>query len=282
MQTNTGLSRNEFASLAHATNIISKTQLREMAPAALANHPAKTVSERYHFYPTSEVIKAMEEADWAVIEAKTAATRSQAAALYRKHAVAFADREILKNKRNYTEIPRLIFSNSHDGNAAARLSAGLWRFVCANGIQVADSLIQSVRIPHSYRTLEEVVAAAETLRANTELVGEHVETFKATTLTDAQIREFAKWAITLRQPQNSDTVIAPDDILAVKRSEDTGSSLWTVFNRVQEHLLHGGFPLYHKTDNGWTQRPARPIRGIDETAKLNTELWDLAETFTLN
>jgi len=260
------------------------SDLRTLAPAALATHPAKGLSEKYAFYSTKDIIEALAEENWGVIEAEMAKSRRPNAPTgFSKHRIVFADRDILAKKSQFSEIPRLILTNAHDGNAAARMSAGLWRFICSNGMEISDGIIQSMRIAHTRRTIEDVVAAAQNLRHNTELIGEHVEAFKATELSAIEIREFAKHAIILRQPQNSETCIAPNDILAVKRAEDIGNTLWTVFNRVQEHLLNGGFPVYRHTANGgWIERTARPIKGIDQTRELNTQLWDLAETFSLN
>jgi hypothetical protein len=270
------------ASLMQAARIITKHDLQGLAPAALAKHASPNVSAKYHFYPTRTIIDALLAENWAVIEAKTANSRSNAPIQYRRHALAFADRDILKSKKHYSEIPRIVLTNSHDGNAALKMFAGIWRFVCSNGMVVSDGVVQSVRIAHSHRTIEEVVQAAQAFREHTELVGEHINAFKAKVLTDAEVREFARCAIVLRQPQNSDSVIAPDDILAVKRADDAGNDLWVTFNRVQEHVLQGGFPIYRHTDSGWVERTARPIKGIDQSRELNTQLWDLAERFSLN
>jgi uncharacterized protein DUF932 len=270
------------ASLMQATRAITKHQLQDLAPAALAKEASPNVSAKYHFYPTRDIIDALLAENWAVIEAKTASSRSNTPAQYRRHALAFADRDVLKHRNSYDEIPRIILTNSHDGNAALRMFAGLWRFVCSNGMVVSDGVVQSVRITHSRRTIEEVVQAAQAFREHTELVGEHINTFKAKILSEAEIREFARCAIVLRQPQNPESVIAPDDILAVKRADDQGNDLWLTFNRVQEHLLQGGFPIYRHTPNGWVERTARPIKAIDQSRELNTQLWDLAEQFSLN
>jgi hypothetical protein len=270
------------ASLMQATRAITKHQLKAIAPAALAKEASPNVSAKYHFYPTRTIIDALLAENWAVIEAKTANSRSNAPTQYRRHALAFADRDVLKHRSDYTEIPRIILTNSHDGNAALKMFAGLWRFVCSNGMVVSDGIVQSVRIAHTHRTIEEVVRAAQAFREHTELVGEHINAFKAKVLTPAEVQEFARCAIVLRQPQNSESVIAPDDILAVKRQEDVGNDLWLTFNRVQEHVLQGGFPIYRHTANGWVERTARPIKGIDQSRELNTQLWDLAERFSFN
>lgn len=262
---------------------IPTSELRANVPAALATEPAKRVSEKYHFYPTSEIIDALASENWGIIEAQTAKSRHNSIPLkYRKHSLAFADRDILKVKSRLPEIPRILLTNAHDGNAALRMFAGLYRFICSNGMVLADGVIQSVRIPHTHRTIEEVVATAQAFRANTELIGEHVDAFKARELTPAEINQFGRWAITLRHPKNSDSVVAPDDILAVKREGDAGTDLWRVFNRAQEWLLKGGYPIYRHTEAGWDQHTARPIKGIDQSSELNAQLWELAERFTLN
>lgn len=259
---------------------LTKAAIRELAPAALAMHPAKRVSPKYHFYPTHQIIDALASENWAVIEATTAHSRNNTIPVqYRKHELAFADRDILARKHKLEEIPRIMLVNSHDANCACRMYAGLYRFICSNGMRISDGVIQSVRIPHTRQTIEEVILAAQAFRANSEKIGQHVEAFKARELTGPEIRQFSRWAIQLRQPQKSDTVIAPDDILAIQRSEDVGADLWHVFNRVQEHLLKGGFPVYQHTDTGWIERSARPIKGIDQRSQLNAGLWDLAERF---
>jgi hypothetical protein len=259
---------------------LTKREIRELAPAALATHPAKRVSDKYKFYPTSAIIDALGGEGWAVIEAITARSRSNKIPVqYRRHELAFAHRDVLAKKSKLEEIPRIMLTNSHDANCAARMYAGLWRFICSNGMRISDGVVQSVRIPHTHRTIEEVVATAQAFRANTQRIGQHVEAFKGRILTDAEVREFAKWAIVLRQPQQSETLIAPDDILRIERTQDVGNSLWTVFNRVQEHLLKGGFPIYRHTEGGWIERTARPIKGISQNLELNGELWDLAEQF---
>jgi hypothetical protein len=264
---------------------LTKSELRSLAPAALATEPANSVSKTYKFYPTSAIIDALASENWAVIEARTANSRTPTTmpATYRKHEIVFADRDILKKKHTVHEIPRIMLTNAHDANAACRMYAGLYRFICSNGMVISDGVVQSVRITHTHRTIEEVVATAQAFRANTQLIGEHVDAFKRKLLTQAEINHFARQAIVLRQPKNPESIITPNDILAVKRSEDVGDDLWHVFNRAQEWLLHGGFPIYrHDATKGWTMKDARPIKGIDQTTQLNADLWALAEQYSLN
>jgi hypothetical protein len=263
---------------------LNKQNLQDAAPAALATQPAERVSARYKFYPTREIISALAQENWQVVDASTAGSRRKnpIPLRYRRHKVVFADKDLLRKKASMTEIPRLILTNSHDGNSAAILRAGLWRFLCSNGMEIPDSLIQSVRIPHTVETLEYVIQAAQAMREHADLIGEHVETFRARQLSNAEVIEFGRQAINLRQEADSNSVIAIEDILRLKRDSDAGNSLWKVFNRTQEWLLKGEYPIYQLAKHDWHVRTARPIRGIDQSAQLNGGLWELAEQFSLN
>jgi uncharacterized protein DUF932 len=263
---------------------LSREGIRQLAPAALATNPAKRVSDRYSFFPTKDIIQALREEGWACVEARTAGSRRKnpIPVKYRKHELAFAEIDVLKRKSQLSEIPRILISNSHDGNSAAHMYAGLWRFICSNGMKISDGVVQSVRIPHTHQTIEHVLAAAQAFRLNTELIGQHVDAFKARQLSHAEVIEFGRRAIGLRQDPKAEGVVAIDDILRVKRNEDAGDSLWKVFNRAQEWLLKGEYPIYTWTEQGWTEHNARPIRGIDQNTSLNMGLWDLAEQFSLN
>jgi Domain of unknown function (DUF932). len=255
--------------------------LRSAAPAALATAPREGLSEAYSFFDTRALVDALETDNWTVTEARQAGGRYTPIHT-RKHQLTIADRDVAAQK-GIGEYPRVLLSNSHDGNAACKLQAGLWRMICSNGIVISDGFIQSVSIKHSRRTIEEVVQAAQAFRANAGRIGEHVVKFKEVKLTPAAAVEFAKQALRLRFGEAPSVVVKPQDILSLQRTEDSGNDLWSVFNVAQEWLLKGGFPVT-KVEPLFqsTVRHARPIKSIDDSGRLNTGLWDLAEQFSLN
>jgi cobalamin-dependent methionine synthase I len=59
--------------------------------------------------------------------------------------------------------------------------------------------------------------------------------------------------------------------LAVNREEDNNSTLWAVFNRVQEAMIRGGIKgINRDTKRNFT---SKPIKAIDTNLKLNKELF---------
>jgi uncharacterized protein DUF932 len=252
-------------------------------PAALATHQAENLSPAYTFLPTTSVIQALEEADWIAVEARQAYSRKeQRFSPFAKHQIIFTHTDFIK-RNNFEEFPRLVLTNAHDGTSTYKLQAGLYRVVCANGMIISDGVIQSVSIRHSHRTIEEVVSAADAFRFNADRIAAHVERFREIELTEAEQAQFALQAIHLRGlGSDSRHVVEASGVLALRRSADAGNSLWRVFNRVQEHLLKGGFPVWRMVDGEWHQRQARKINAIAQSTELNTSLWDLAEQFSLN
>jgi len=59
--------------------------------------------------------------------------------------------------------------------------------------------------------------------------------------------------------------------LEVRRELDEGNDLWTVFNRVQEAVTHGGTARLND------RRHTRGIKAVDSTIRVNTRLWKAAE-----
>jgi hypothetical protein len=260
----------------------TKSLLRQTAPAALATAPRKGLSEAYRFYSTSALVEALETDNWMVTGARQSGGR-RSDPTYRKHELVIADRAQAQYVGNIGEYPRVILTNSHDGEAACKLQAGLWRMICSNGIVISDGFIQSKNIRHTRRTIEEVIQAAQALRIEAGRIGEHVVKFKEVKLTPAAAVEFAKAAIALRFKALVGRVVHPQDVLALQRTEDAQNSLWNVFNRTQEWLLKGGFPV-HKVGPFFeaSTHKARAVNSIEDSSKLNTGLWDLAEQFSLN
>jgi len=68
-------------------------------------------------------------------------------------------------------------------------------------------------------------------------------------------------------------------MLHIRRDEDSGNDLWSVFNRVQENMLQGGTLIVTPRDNGKVRRSrSRSIRSIEQNLDVNKMLWSLSES----
>jgi hypothetical protein len=103
--------------------------------------------------------------------------------------------------------------------------------------------------------------------------------FKKKKLRKEQIAEFAKKAAAIRfgAEQLENITIDFDDLVTPTRPEDNGNDLWSVFNVVQEKLVHGMFEY----TSGAKLRKARKIKNFKQDLDLNAKLYELAVEYAV-
>ena len=267
-------------SFIHRTEL-ADDQIRAVAPSVFAVTPQAGVSERYAFVPTAQVVLKLREAGWSPVEASQQLVRLDDRRGFQKHVLRFQRRHVQAIVGEYT--PELVLVNSHDRSSAYQLQAGLFRFVCGNGMIVSDSTFERVSIRHSGFTPDEVIDASFKLLDGIPTITSRVETFKSRKLNCTELETFAGAALRLRFDNVNQAPINPSRLLDSRRSEDKGDDLWHVFNRVQENLLRGGQRDFSRRREDGRRFPrTRAIAGLDQNIRLNRELWNLAERVANN
>ena len=252
-------------------NVLSDAQIADLAPSvyATARHPA--MSGRYAFISTAQVLDALRAEGFMPVSAKQAGARESARAGYARHILTFrlADSPLIAGE----DIPEIVLMNAHDGSTAYKLMVGVFRVICSNGLIVADRTLAAMRVAHvGTRTIAEVVTATHKLVAELPVVLGQVETWRSTMLNEPEQLGYARAALTLRYPGRTAPITA-QQLLAARRPEDRSDDLWTVFNRVQEHLITGGLSGQLVTGRRTT---TRPIAAVSTSVALNRALWTLA------
>jgi hypothetical protein len=254
---------------------LDDSQIRIMAPSVFASQPLEGVSGRYTFLPTSNIIAGMRENGWVPVSALEQSVRLDARRGYQKHVIRFQRADQIGQILEYR--PEVCLMNSHDRSSAYQLHAGLFRFVCSNGLIVADSTFEHISIRHSGFNPDKVIEASFRVLENIPQLVESVESFRARRLTIDEQRRFAYSALVLKYDEIAKAPVGPDKLLQARRYEDQGADLWTTFNKVQENLCKGGLKDFsRRKENGRRHVRTRPVTGIDENVRLNKALWDLA------
>jgi hypothetical protein len=262
-------------SFIHRTEL-ADDQIRAVAPSVFAVAPQADVSERYAFVPTAQVVSRLREAGWSPVEASQQLVRLDDRRGFQKHMLRFQRRDVQAVVGEYT--PDLVLVNSHDRSSAYQLQAGLFRFVCGNGMIVSDTTFERVSIRHSGFTPDEVIDASFKLLDQIPAITARVDAFKQRQLESSEMTTFAEAALQLRFEDTDKAPINPHKLLDCRRSEDAGNDLWHVFNRVQEHLIRGGQrDCSRRREDGHRFPRTRAISGLDQNIRLNRELWNLAE-----
>jgi Domain of unknown function (DUF932) len=249
---------------------LSDDQIARVAPSIFADGAHESRSERYTYIPTIDVLNGLRNEGFEPFMVCQARTRREDKRDHTKHMIRLRHADQINGR----EANEIILLNSHDGTSSYQMLAGMFRFVCANGMVCGD-MVGEIRVPHKGNVVDRVIEGAFTVLDSFDVAAEQRENMQHVTLSEGEQRAFAHAALTLKY----DDPIAPapiteDQILMPRRFEDRKGDLWSTFNRVQENMTKGG--LRGRGKNGRTTT-TRAVTGIDQNVKLNRALWVLAE-----
>lgn len=255
------------------TTALSELDLRAAAPAIFTESNG-LMSRRYAHIATMDLLEGLAADGWLPVQAQQDRAR-QRDARYVQHAVVLRRADTLNDLPTVGDsVPTIMLQNSHNGRTQLRLRAGLYRFVCSNGLVIGqDSFSAAIR--HSGDAVAEARGFASTIAESTTRLLDVQRLWASIQLTDAQRVNFAIEAASLRYGVGARSFEA-SDLLAPRRPEDAGNDLWRTFNVLQEGLTQGGVQTNVLTRAG-AARTSRAMTAIGPTAELNAALWALAE-----
>lgn len=249
---------------------LSDDQIRAAAPSIFAQEAHASRSQRYAYIATSEVLSALRNQGFQPFMACQTRCRDHDKTEHTKHMLRLRHASQIEAR----EANEIVLLNSHDGTSAYQMMAGVFRFVCANGMVFGDT-VNDVRLRHSGDVIDNVIDGAFRVLEDFEAVNRSREGMQALTLTEGEQTAFAHAALALKyDTQTAPAPVTEAQILAPRRFDDARSDLWTTFNRVQENVIRGG--LNARSATGKRTR-TREVQGIDQSVKLNRALWLLAE-----
>jgi hypothetical protein len=253
---------------------LSRDEMARRAPSIFAEVPHSGVSDRYSFFPTIQIVDALQAAGWIPVNVGQGNARDESRQGVQRHIIRMRHADMMRPELDVGEgFPELVLLNSHDGTSSYQAHAGFFRLACANGLIVADSTFNKVSIRHSSKTLADVVEASYRVVENVPRLAASIEEMRQVQVNRDEQRALASAALTLRWEAEK-TPITPEQLLTVRRQADNAPNLWNTFNAIQENLTKGG--LRGVNTSGRRQR-TRAIGSVTEDTKINKALWQLAE-----
>jgi hypothetical protein len=250
---------------------LSDEQLMQQAPALFTEEPHYEASDKYHFVSTIDVINEIKAHNWYPVSVSQANIRDIDKEGYQQHLVKFRHfDDLLQPQENAVE---LLFFNSHDRTKSFTISAGIFRFVCSNGLVIADSVFESYKIKHLGDRENDVAQAVANITAIKPKLMKTIQKLEAIELSQAEKESFAKSSIPLRFEKHLE--IDHTDLLVPHREEDVKDDLYTTLNVIQENLLRGNILGVNK-DTG-RRFTSKEIKSISKDVEVNQGLWDIAE-----
>ena len=268
----TRFARNTF--VVRSETPLAEDLMRQAAPSIFAEGKHASRSERYAYIPTIEVLRGLRKEGFEPFMVAQSKSRIEGKTDFTKHMIRMRHAGQVEAKPEANEI---ILINSHDGASSHQMLAGVFRFVCCNGL-VVGTVSNDIRIPHKGNIQDDVIEGAFRVLDEFEAVDASADGMKALTLKPDEERAFATAALALRYGERNEgqspAPITVDQLIEARRPEDLGHSLWTTFQRVQANALRGG-----QRGRSVQRRRMQPraVGSIERSVSLNRALWVLAE-----
>ena len=248
--------------------MLSIETLREVAPSVFATGPSPKMSSKYTFVPTIEVVENFDREGWKVFSAKQVGAGS-----YAQHEIRLRNGDLPQVGDSLIEA---VIRNSHNGISSFSVSSGLHRLVCSNGLTVPTSIADAISVRHMNFDLGMVREITDQFAERLPVIQRSVGKMESTFLSEGQLVDFVNKSAMIRWEKGSIPKFKLEDFLRPERDGDVGNSVWKTFNVIQEKFVRGGMKYNSKKGRVVSMRELKNFYNIN---KVNTGLWELAETY---
>ncbi len=225
--------------------------------------PHERTSSRYSFISSKTFVDDMASNGWHLTK-----TLGRSKTGLGKHLMRFRNEAYKLPSGDFVEVLCL---NAHDGTSSFRLTLGIYRLVCSNGLVVGTDLVQTARIRHVGYTASKVQAALKQVLSYNQALQASIARLQATQASEAFKLAIVKKACEVRKVSLVDIQSA----LRAVRLAVTENTQWNVLNRVQEHFVNGGLVGVNADNERYT---VRRITGAVPTLEFNQALFNAATT----
>jgi hypothetical protein len=273
-------------------NFVHREELLQL-PSLSATHPHESLSNRYSFFSTMNVVDVLARESWFPVRAQEQNVLTLSRQGFQKHVVRF--RQSIQDVAQVGDIfPEVVLTNSHDGFTKFSFMFGLFRLACLNGLIVSEAQFGTIKLMHMGYGEDDVVRASSAILRSVPAIVDRVQEYRGVTLTRAEQRVFAVSSLITRfsSPdaeikEKGDSLMIADRSFDVPRflqplrKEDAAPTLWNTFNVVQEKLTRGnGFETTTRVRPNGTvvhKRKVQGLKGLDADLKVNRGLWTLMD-----
>jgi hypothetical protein len=276
LATSTAARGNGAVSYKSRSGPIEPEHLRQIAPSIFAEDAHASRSSKYAYIPTATVLERLRSEGFEPYAVSQGGSRDETKRGFTKHLLRLRHASAkLEVGNTFSEI---VLLNSHDGTSSYRLMGGVYRCACSNGLVVAQSTLEDIRIPHKGDVAGLVLDGCISIMDKLPEISESIAEMDSIRLSEPETMAFARAALIARYGDD-ESPIRPDQVIAPRRQADVEPTVWNVFNRAQENIVRGGVSYVQRNEQGHrvARRQTREIRGVDQNTSVNRALWALAE-----
>lgn len=177
----------------------------------------------------------------------------------------------MRNGNAKEGIAEMRLQNSCNGKSPLTMDLGMFRQVCSNGLMAFDTIEAAhTKIRHTeadYKQLEGILCS---MNIKTEGVLQEFAKLKERELSPQEVIEMVGQASNLRF---KGIAFDTNQLLTVRRKEDEGNNLWSVYNRIQENLTQQNM-LFDNAGNA-----INIALSVNDDIEVNKKLFQLVHAY---
>jgi len=166
---------------------LSDEQLRRVVPSIFAEDKHQSRSSRYTYIPTIDVVHGLQKEGFYPFMACQSRTRDEEKRQHAKHMLRL--RHV--DQRAGAQANEIILLNSHDGSSSYQMLAGVFRFVCRNGM-VCGNIMQDIRVPHKGDIVGDVIDGAIRVLDDFDIIDDNIAQMQSLRLDQDEQIHFAQ------------------------------------------------------------------------------------------
>lgn len=195
-------------------------QIRTVAPSIFAEQAHDSRSARYSYIPTSEILRRLQSEGFSPFMVCQSKSRDVSKREHTKHMVRLRHGSQISSD----EANEIILVNSHDGSSAYQMLAGVFRFVCSNGM-VCGTAINDVRVRHNGDVIDNVIEGAFRVVEDFASIDAQKDEMKSLRLSHGEQLAFAKAARALKYDDpDIPPPITEHQLQLIERDEDNAQT----------------------------------------------------------
>lgn len=265
----------------------------------LADQPAPWVSSNYSFVNTKDLVKAAQFKGFGLQDVYVAPARKityrgevhLCTPEYQRHIVTLQTSKPSLMEGDKPLFGQIVINNSYNGLSSLSLHGGLFRVICSNGLVSSEDAVASYRKAHKGDTDFKAKVLIEMALTKIDYYMSKVKESMEIQLTEEQKIQIARRILQKRNmylisvgalsTQRAESLLVDyEDLLKPKRSQDSGNSLWSTINIIQEKIIQGGI-TYRFKEESKKSKTSTPLTGVKSFA-LNRIISQELEQFFIN
>jgi hypothetical protein len=244
------------------------------------------VTKQFKVVDTAEVVSRFEAEGYQVESVLKANVRNQDKNGFQKHLIRMSHPEITCKVNGLR--PEIIYKNAYDGTTQNEIFMGIYRFICANGLESGTDF-ERIKVKHvGDNVFGRVLDACLKMRQSFPELIDTVQRMQSRQLSQNEIVHLAQ-SMGEFLVSKRDNIVQADfsGLLRMRRSGDSSADLFTILNVIQENSLAGSYRYVSEVaqkdapdaPKRLTTRRGTRVKALDRTSQINTKIWDLASQF---